>query len=176
MFWICFIALCCPCLKQSAGMPRFSANLGFLFLEGSSIIEQFQLASRCGFRAVEFPFPAHGTDIQHLLKVKDELSLDVALVNIQVSSEAKFGCAALPNRKEEFKHNFHATLEFAKLFKCPKLHLMSGKIENGSITNEHQETFLENLKYAARHLEQENIIGVIEPINRELRVHYLIIQ
>lgn len=147
-------------------MPRFSANLGFLFLEGSSsMIEQFQLAKQAGFKAVECPFPAHGTDIQHLLKVKDELKLDVALVNMQVSPEAKFGCASLPNHKEEFKRNFQATLEFAKLFKCPKIHLTSGKIENGAITSEHRETFLENLKYAAVHLEQENLIGIIEPIN-----------
>lgn len=42
---------------------------------------------------------------------------------------------------------------------------MSGKIESGEITCEHRDTFIENLKYAASHLERENIIGVIEPIN-----------
>lgn len=108
-------------------MPKFSANLGFLFLEeASNIIEQFHLAKKAGFRAVEHPFPAHGTDIQHLLKVKEELQLvykssdhishgkndenlkntfiilstqEVALVNIQVSNESKFGCASLPDLK-----------------------------------------------------------------------------
>lgn len=45
-----------------------------------------------------------------------------------------------------------------------RIHLMSGKLEQAS-TEEHRETFLMNLKYAAKKLESEDIIGVIEPIN-----------
>ena len=41
---------------------------------------------------------------------------------------------------------------------------MIGKLENPP-TNEHRETFKSNLKYAAKLLEKENIVGVIEPIN-----------
>lgn len=155
-----------PAFKNiSLKMPKFSANLGFLFLEGSSVIEQFQLAKRAGFRAVELPFPTQGTDIQQLLNVKNELGLEVALVNIRVAADEKFGCAALPSHRENFKQNFQATLEFAKMFKCPKIHLMSGKLENKESIGEYRETYMENLKYAAESLERENIIGVIEPIN-----------
>jgi hydroxypyruvate isomerase len=42
---------------------------------------------------------------------------------------------------------------------------MSGKIDNGTPTNAHRETFKANLKYAATQLEQADIIGVLEPIN-----------
>jgi hydroxypyruvate isomerase len=41
---------------------------------------------------------------------------------------------------------------------------MSGKLEQ-SPTDEHRDTFLKNLKYAAKELESEGITGVIEPIN-----------
>lgn len=145
-------------------MLKFSANLGFLFLEGASVIEQYQLASRAGFKAVEHPFPAKHVDHQKLLQVKNELKMEVALVNIDTDAEAKFGCASLPYQQEAFKRNFHNTLDFAKLFDCKKIHLMSGKLEHAP-TKEHHETFLFNLKYAAGILEQENIVGVIEPIN-----------
>lgn len=145
-------------------MARFSANLGFLFLEGSSIIEQFQLAAKSGFRYVEFPFPAKTVDKNKLLEVKNELGLEVALVNIETDPEAKFGCASLPAHQEAFKKNFHSTVDFAKLFNCKKIHLMSGKLENPATTENH-ETFIDNLKYAAEVLEKEDLIGVIEPIN-----------
>lgn len=145
-------------------MPRLSANLGFLFLEGSTIIEQFQLAAKSGFRSVEFPFPAKSVNQNKLLEVKNELGLEVVLVNIDTDPEAKFGCASFPSHREAFKKNFHSTVDFAKLFNCKKIHLMSGKLEN-SATKENHETFIENLKYAAGVLEKENIIGVIEPIN-----------
>jgi hydroxypyruvate isomerase len=143
---------------------KFSANLGFLFLEGSSIIEQYKLAAKYGFKAVEHPFPLSGVDHHELLKVKNDLNLDLALVNIELDADAKFGCASIPNMMDKFKEHFHATLEFAKLFNCPKIHLMSGKLDHVA-TDENRQTFLENLKYAAPYLERENITAVIEPIN-----------
>lgn len=146
-------------------MHKFSANLGFLFAEGATIVEQYQLAKQCGFRAVEHPFPAKGIDHRKLLEVKKELNLELALVNIDTDPEAKFGCASFPEQQEAFKKNFHASVNFAKLFNCKKIHLMSGKLENAPTKNYH-ETFLSNLKYAATVLESENIIGVIEPINQ----------
>lgn len=145
-------------------MLKFSANLGFLCLEGASIVEQYQLARQFGFKAVEHPFPAKQIDHQKLLQVKNELNLEVALVNIETDPEAKFGCASFPQQQEAFKINFHNTLSFAKLFSCKKIHLMSGKLEHAP-TREHHEAFIENLKYAAGVLEGEGIIGVIEPIN-----------
>lgn len=145
-------------------MLKFSANLGFLFLEGATVVEQYQLARQCGFKAVEHPFPAKNIDHQKLLQVKNELKLELALVNIDTDPEAKFGCASFPNQQEVFRKNFHNTVDFAKLFCCKKIHLMSGKLDHAP-TKEHHETFISNLKYAASILEKENIVGVIEPIN-----------
>lgn len=145
-------------------MPKFSANLGFLFTEGASIIEQYELASKCGFRAVEHPFPVEGVDQQKLLETKKQLKLEVVLVNIALDSDAKFGCASLPDRREAFQENFQTTLSFAKLFGCKKIHLMSGKLEQPA-TKDHHDAFIDNLKFASTFLERENMIGVIEPIN-----------
>lgn len=145
-------------------MLKFSANLGFLFTEGVTVLEQYQLAKQCGFKAVEHPFPAKNVDHQKLLEVKNALHLEVALVNIETDEEAKFGCASFPQQQEAFKKHLSNSIDFAKLFNCNKIHLMSGKLESAP-SKEHHETFIANLKYAANFLEQENIIGVIEPIN-----------
>lgn len=42
---------------------------------------------------------------------------------------------------------------------------MAGKVE-GNITKEHDSTYENNLRYAVELLEKENILGVIEPINK----------
>jgi hydroxypyruvate isomerase len=143
---------------------KFSANLGFLFPEATTLIEQYQLAKSAGFKAVEHPFPASNIDHDELLKVKQGSNLKLALVNIQLNPDAKFGCAAIPEKINEFQQNLQSTLTFAKAFDCKKIHLMSGKMENPPTSANH-ETFLSNLKYAAVLLEKAGIVGVIEPIN-----------
>ncbi|CAH1729098.1 unnamed protein product [Chironomus riparius] len=142
---------------------RFSANLGFLFRESSNILEQYRLAKLAGFSAVEHPFPESNINHDELLAIKVESKLEVALVNIELD-DAKFGCASMPNKKNDFHQRLENTVKFAKKFDCKKIHLMSGKLES-SPTNENRETFVANLKYAAPFLEKEGMIGVIEPIN-----------
>lgn len=142
---------------------RFSANLGFLFRESSNILEQYRSARLAGFSAVEHPFPDSQINHDELLAVKKESNLNVVLVNIELD-DAKFGCAALPNKIDDFRKRFENTIKFAKKFDCKKIHLMSGKLESPA-TNENRETFIANLKFAAPFLEKEGIIGVIEPIN-----------
>lgn len=141
---------------------RFSANLGFLFRESSNILEQYRLAKIAGFNSVEHPFPESQINHDELLAVKIENKMEVALVNIELD-DAKFGCASMPNKIDDFRMRLENTVKFAKKFNCKKIHLMSGKLE--SLTNENRETFIANLKYAAPFLEKEGIVGVIEPIN-----------
>lgn len=151
--------------QKAFKMLRFSANLGFLFTEGATVLEQYELARTAGFRAVEHPFPAESVDHKKLLQLKTQSELDLALVNICTDPDARFGCASIPGHQEAFKRNLHKSINFAKLFDCKKIHLMSGKLDHAP-TKEHHETFLSNLRYAAIHLEQESMIGVIEPINQ----------
>lgn len=99
---------------------KFSANLGFLFTEASSILEQYQLAKASGFKAVEHPFPHCGVDQSQLLKIKEETGLNVALVNIELDDEEKFGCASIPGKQESFREHLKNTINFAKAFNCKK--------------------------------------------------------
>lgn len=45
-----------------------------------------------------------------------------------------------------------------------KIHIMAGKLD--AVKTENWETYENNLKYAAGLLKQDNLLGVIEPINQ----------
>ena len=60
---------------------KFAANLNFLFTENAnSIVERIKLANKAGFKAVEIPFP--GKEIAEVAQIKQELNMEIALVNI----------------------------------------------------------------------------------------------
>uniref|UniRef100_A0AAG5CYE0 Putative hydroxypyruvate isomerase n=1 Tax=Anopheles atroparvus TaxID=41427 RepID=A0AAG5CYE0_ANOAO len=146
---------------------RFCANLNFMFLEAGHFLERYRAAKLAGFDGVESPFPPEDVSLPALVAVQKETGLKQILMNIALGNapDGQFGCAALPGREKEFVANLERTVEYAKALGCGKIHMMAGKLE-GSSTPEHDSTYLNNLRVAAPILEQNNIIGVIEPINK----------
>ena len=61
-------------------MPRFSANLGFLFNE-VPFLERFGEAAHAGFRAVEFAFPYDVQVEGHRGAASTRHKLEVVLIN-----------------------------------------------------------------------------------------------
>ena len=70
----------------------------------------------------------------------------------------------MPGKENEFKDNFTTTVNYAKALNARKIHIMAGKLQNP--TSQNWETYENNLKYAADVLKNENLLGVIEPINQ----------
>lgn len=70
----------------------------------------------------------------------------------------------MPGKENEFKENFITTVNYAKALNARKIHIMAGKLQ--SPTSQNWETYENNLKYAADLLKNENLLGVIEPINQ----------
>ena len=60
-------------------MPRFSANLSFLFTE-APFLERFREAAQAGFRAVEFAFP-YDFQAKEIAARVHEHKLEVVLFN-----------------------------------------------------------------------------------------------
>lgn len=79
-------------------------------------------------------------------------------------AKGELGVTAVPGKESEFKENFATTVSYAKALNAKKIHIMAGKLENP--TSQHWDTYEKNLKYAADVLKNENIVGVIEPINQ----------
>lgn len=54
-----------------------------------------------------------------------------------------------------------------------RIHLMAGKLTDKP-RSEHLKTYISNLKYSAKILEENNIIGLIEPINKYSLPNYFL--
>ncbi|XP_058467630.1 putative hydroxypyruvate isomerase [Malaya genurostris] len=146
---------------------KFCANLNFMFTESSDFLNRYRLAKQAGFTAVEGPFPPDHVSVADLTDVCKETGLEQILMNIALGdvADGQFGCAAFPEQTGRFRSNLERTIEYAKAVKCKKIHIMAGKLA-GSATTQHDTTYVSNLKTAASLLEKNNILGVIEPINK----------
>ncbi len=61
-------------------MPlKFCANLNFMFNESGSLIERYELASKCGFKAVESGF-FYNVPLPELVQAKTRANVDQILI------------------------------------------------------------------------------------------------
>jgi len=146
-------------------MPRFCANLGFLFCE-AEFLDRFELAARAGFQAVEFPFP-YDFDKNDVAARARDAGLKIALFNLHAGDWAKGerGIACLPSRISEFRDSVVRSIEYAKALGCTKLNCLAGIAPPRVPTERLRETLLSNVRFAAGELSREGITLLIEPIN-----------
>lgn len=155
-------------------MPKFAANLTMLFTE-QPFMQRFALAHQAGFKAVEFLFPyAYSAEgIAHQL---EHYQLELALFNLPPGDweNGERGIAALPEREEEFKHSVTTALHYATALNCTKLHAMAGIVDPRFTREQHIETLINNLRYAADQCAKHDITLLIEPLNHRDIPNYLI--
>jgi hydroxypyruvate isomerase len=146
-------------------MPKFAANLTMLFTE-APFMERFALAAAVGFTHVEylFPYPFKAEDIKAEL---DKHGLTQVLFNLPAGDWAagERGIAALPGRSDEFRAGVPQAIEYAKVLGVNRVNCLVGKRIAGRSDDEHRQTLIENVRYAAAELAQHGIELVIEPIN-----------
>ncbi|XP_026332237.1 putative hydroxypyruvate isomerase [Hyposmocoma kahamanoa] len=144
---------------------KFCANLSFMFPEGVTVLERYALAKEAGFKAVESGFP-FGHTLEQVRQAKESCGIEQVLINLKTGDVAKgeLGTTAIPGKEQDFVSNLNVTIDYAKALNAKKIHIMAGKIDDISTAN--WKTYENNLKYAANKLKEENIIGVIEPINQ----------
>ncbi|GEA16498.1 MAG: hydroxypyruvate isomerase [Moorella sp. (in: firmicutes)] len=146
-------------------MPKFAANLTMLFTE-LPFLERFNAARKAGFRAVEFLFPYEYAinDIKSLLI---ENNLQAVLFNLPAGDWAagERGIAADPGRKEEFRAGVRQAVEWADQLNVPRLNCLAGKMNQAFSREEHWQTLIENVRYAAQALAGNDLKLMIEPIN-----------
>ena len=146
-------------------MPRFAANLSFLFTE-RPFFERFAAARAAGFAAVEFHFP-YEHDRAALAEVVLTSGLEVVLFNLPAGDWAagERGIACHPRRIAEFQDGVGLAIEYARLLGCSRLNCLTG-IAPGDISNEKaRETLIENLRFAAAVARRADIQLLLEPLN-----------
>lgn len=141
-------------------MPRFCANLSWLFTE-LPLIERFAAAKAAGFEAVEILFP-YEEPAALLAEAARLAGIPVALINCPPPNwtGGARGYAALPGGEARFEKDFDRALKFAGVLGARHLHLMAGAAEGPAA----RAAFLRNLRWAAARAPRQSL--TIEPINR----------
>ena len=151
-------------------MPRFAANLSFMFTE-APFLDRFEAAAQAGFKAVEFlnPFEAPKSEIVARLKGN---GLTQALFNMAHGdwTKGERGMSAIPGREAEFEKAVAAALDMAQATGCKRMFAMAGLKHHGATRS----AYVANLKTAARMLAGSGIDVIIEPINtRDIPGYFL---
>ncbi len=146
-------------------MPRFAANLSMLYTE-HDFLDRFAAAAEDGFEAVECLFPYAWPAAALAQRLKDH-GLRQVLFNAPPGQwdAGERGLACLPGREDEFRRSVQQALEMALALDCPRIHLMAGLAPAGAERARLQQTYLDNLSWAAAQAASAGRDVLIEPIN-----------
>jgi 2-dehydrotetronate isomerase len=152
-------------------MPRFNANLSWLFQE-IPFFDRFGAAANAAFRGIEilFPYDQPAQEIRSALQAQHQ---EMVLFNSPPGNfgAGERGLAALPGREKEFRDTFDQALAYAEILQCERIHIMSGIAADGPAA---RHTFLANLEYALGKIENSGLSILIEPINtRDIPGYFL---
>jgi hydroxypyruvate isomerase len=143
-------------------MPRFAANLNFLFTE-LPLLDRFDAAAKAGFTAVESTnlYAVSAEEAAARLKAN---GLTLALFNMPAGNEAAGGrgLAALAGRENDFWAAFETALRYAEVTGGRRIHITAGLVHQGAV----RATYVANLRRAAQAAATAGIEVQIEPINR----------
>jgi hydroxypyruvate isomerase len=84
------------------------------------------------------------------------------------------GQAILPGREAQCHEGIDRALEYARLLRCPRIHLLAGLAPAGADAAALRATYVGNLRYAAARAAENGVTVLIEPINtRDIPGYYL---
>src|SRR3954470_15993931 len=104
-------------------MPKFAANLSFLYQE-LDFLDRFDAAAKDGFRAVEYLWP-YAYPAKELKARLDANGLKQVLFNAAPGNwdQGERGIACLAGREEEFRAAIAKSIEYAGALECPRVHV-----------------------------------------------------
>lgn len=164
-------------------MPKFAANLSLLYPD-LPFLDRFEAAARDGFKAVEFLFPyafdsreiaarLSGNGLAQVLFNLPAGGIDAPSIDVALQGGMR-GIACLPAREAELLTGVVLALRYAKALACPRLHMMAGIVPAGVTHADARETFVRNVRTAARIFADEGVELLIEPINlRDMPGYFL---
>jgi hydroxypyruvate isomerase len=147
-------------------MPKFAANLSFLFTE-FDFYDRFEAAANAGFKGVEFHFP-YDFEKAEIAKRMDANDLIQVLHNMPAGDWAagERGIACLPDRVGEFQDNVGLAIENAEVLGCFQVNCLSGVLPEGVERETAVDVLVHNLIFASAEFKKASIRLLIEPINR----------
>ncbi|MBZ6075140.1 hydroxypyruvate isomerase family protein [Microvirga puerhi] len=154
-------------------MPRFSANLGFLFSDRPEL-DRVSAAAIAGFKAVEmhWPYQVPAAAMRDAL-MQNRLTMLGLNTPVGNAPAGDFGLGALPGREDEFQQAVDQALSYGMEIGADAVHCMAGVVSPDELATA-ERTFIENLRIAADKAAQAQVTVLIEPINHRDRPGYFL--
>lgn len=150
-------------------MPKFSANLGFLWPD-LPLLDRVAAAARVGFKAVElhWPFDVPAEDVRRSCRGH---GLELLGLNTPVGEVTKgdFGLGALEGRQADFEKAFDQAIAYARAAGASAVHVMAGVVA-ADRKEPARKVFVENLLAAAS--KAPDLTLLLEPINQRDKPGY----
>lgn len=146
-------------------MPKFNANLGFLFGE-LPFDQRVAAAAKAGFKAVEFAPPYKGEKAMLVDQIA-RAGVEQVLINApqQIGKVGGRGLACLPGEQTAFQECIGMALDYAMAFGTRKVHVQSGLTPANTDHDLLVRTYAENARWAADKMGEHGITVCLEPIN-----------
>jgi 2-dehydrotetronate isomerase len=153
-------------------MPRFAANLGYLFTD-RPLLERIDAAAAAGFKAIElqFPYDVPASQVKEAI-VRNRLTA-LGINTPPGDGEGAFGLAAVPGREQEFQGLFARALDYAATIGGSAVHCLAGKVAPEQRPAA-ERVLIDNLRNAADLAAAKKIGLLIEPINGRDRPDYFL--
>jgi hydroxypyruvate isomerase len=146
-------------------MPRFCANIGFLFAE-LPFLDRFGAAAHAGFTGVEFasPYEYPAAELRSRLAAN---GLTQVLINSPAGDRAagERGFACLPDRADMFRDSLDQALDYAVALDCKLVHVMGGVPPAGLAYETALAHYAVSLAWAGERARAAGVKLVIEPLN-----------
>jgi hydroxypyruvate isomerase len=155
-------------------MPRFCANLSFLF-QDLPFYDRIEAAAANGFTGVEYMSP-YDYDVAEIKRRLRKHGLTQVLFNLPVGDFAKGerGYASDPTRVEEFREGVAEAVDIARELDCKRVNCLVGIAVPGNDGAYARSTLVKNVRYAAKALDAIGATLVVEPLNRIETPRFLI--
>lgn len=155
-------------------MPlKFAANISTMYLT-EPLPDRYFSCRDSGFKAAECQFPYKNT-AEELRINKVQSGLEHVLINSYPGdlTKGELGFAAKPGCESQFMSSLETSIKYAKALDCKKIHIMAGitGLEKDAAM---EAVYVKNLMRAAQLLEKEGIVGVIEPLCKQVKRGYFL--
>ena len=108
-------------------MPRFAANLAYLFTE-RPLIERFGAAAAAGFKAVELQFPYDHAPSAVKAELEKHGLTQLGVNTALGGRDGDAGLAAVPGRERDWDAVFKQALDYTVAIGGSAIHCMTGKV------------------------------------------------
>jgi hydroxypyruvate isomerase len=153
-------------------MPRFAANLAYLFTEWP-LLERFGAAAAAGFTAVELQAPYDHAASALKAEIDKHGLMQLGINTFVGGRPGDSGLGAVPGRERDWDVVFNQALEYTVAIGGSAIHCMAGVVPPEQRPAA-ERTFIANLTRAADLAKDKNVTLLIEPINQRDRPNYFL--